>query len=56
MFVTSPKGSAFSKELNKILDYYVVKSLKYSVIMEKEIYDKVLYNKIIPFSVLCTEL
>ena len=24
--------------------------------MEKEVYDKVLFNKVIPFSILCTEL
>jgi hypothetical protein len=56
IFVTTPKGCPFSIELNKILEYYVMKSLINKSDSEKEEYDKALYNKLIPYSILCHEL
>ena len=57
VFVTSPKGSPFANEIMSILSFYVAKTLRSDTSNTKEVvYDLALYNKLVPYSSLATEL
>ena len=56
-FVSVPKGSPFADELSKILDFYVAKTLRPNPGLETMvIYNQLLYDSLIPYSVLGKEL
>ena len=57
VFTKTPQGSPFAVELCKIIDYYVLKSIKTKATAHQSpVYDFHLFNKLVPYSVLAAEL